>query len=325
MTYTPAHKPAGTPDGGQFTAPAHSDAVPALGAPASRYNPYRDADGTRGEAGGDEYTDAFLSNVGGIEARVTTDIREEGARAEVIDYRGDRPKVISSQQHFDSLDEAKEHAKTARTRAARYSLNHLFEGSRTPWGKAQGTSMMAPGIDAVWTSGHGGIKLSPERAEEVDPAWREPADWYEQDCAWSKAAITHHQDLNPADVKNAHTTARRYYPDEYEAIVGKDPAKYGLTEFEPITGAESLVIREREFLVARAATHDKVTSVVRDPDGHPGMIAMTLADIPADGRMSDDVPIANARTVLVPQEEWPPAGMEKLTLPEDSSFEMAGD
>lgn len=30
MTFKPAHKPGGTPDGGQFTATAHSDAVPAL-------------------------------------------------------------------------------------------------------------------------------------------------------------------------------------------------------------------------------------------------------------------------------------------------------
>ncbi|QOD06096.1 hypothetical protein [Pseudarthrobacter sp. BIM B-2242] len=320
MTFTPAHKPAGTPDGGQFTAPAHSDAVPALQAPPNLLNPYRDADGTRWESGGDEYQDTFLSSVGGIEARVTTDIREEGARAEVIDYRGNRPLTISQQQHFASLDEAKEHAKAARTRAHNYGVNHLSEGSRTPWGKAQGTSPMAAGIDAVWTAGHGGIKLSPERDAEVDPAWREPAGMYERDCAWAKATITHHQDLNPVDVKNAHTIARRYYPDEYTEIVGKDPARYGLTAFEPITAAESMVIRDREFHSARAATHDKVTAVVRDPEGHPGMIAITLADIPADGRINDNEPAGNNRTVLVRQEEWPPAGLEKLTLPKSSSL-----
>lgn len=33
MTFKPAHKPGGTPDGGQFTATAHSDAVPALAVP----------------------------------------------------------------------------------------------------------------------------------------------------------------------------------------------------------------------------------------------------------------------------------------------------
>lgn len=32
---TPAHKPAGTPDGGQFTASAHSDVVPVLDAPVT--------------------------------------------------------------------------------------------------------------------------------------------------------------------------------------------------------------------------------------------------------------------------------------------------
>lgn len=317
MTFTPARQPEGIPTGGQFAATAHSDSVPALGDP--QYLPYRDADGTTWVPGGDEYTDVLLSNDGGIEARVTTDIREEGARAEVTDYRGDRPKVISQQQHFDSLDEAKEHAKAVRARISRYSLNHLSEGSGTPWGKAQGTSMVSPGIDAVATSGHGGLKLSPERAAEIDPAWREPAGWYEQDCAWAKAAVTHYRDFTPIDVKNAHLAARQYYPDEYTAIVGKDPARYGLTGFEPITAAESSIIRDREFHSARAATHDKVTQVVRDPDGHPGMIAVTLSDIPADGRITEN-PAANARTVLVPAEEWPPAGLEKLTLPKDSSL-----
>lgn len=318
MTFTPARQPEGIPTGGQFAATPHSDAVPALSTP--RYNPYRDADGTTWESGGDEYTDVFLSNAGGIEARVTTDIREEGARAEVIDYRGNRPLVLSQQQHFDSLDAAKEHAKTVRTRAHGYGMNHLSEGTLTPWGKAQGTSPMAAGIDAIWTSGHGGIKLSPERDAEVDPAWREPAGLYEQDCAWAKATITHHQDLNPVDVKNAHIAARRYYPDEYTAIVGKDPAKYGLTAFEPITAAESSIIRDREFHAARAATHDKVTEVVRDPDGHEGMIAVTLADIPADGRDVDPATAVNVRTVLVPHAEWPPADLEKLTLPKDSKL-----
>lgn len=231
MTFTPAHKPAGTPAGGQFTAPAHSDAVPAL--PAPRHNPYRDADGTIWQSGGDEYQDVFLSHVKGIEARVTTDIREEGARAEVVDYRGARPLVLSGQTHYGSLDEAKAATKAVRERAARYEHNHISEGSRSPWGKLQGHDPMAPGIDMTWTAGHGGIKLSPERSDEIDPAWAEAAGWYEQDCAWVKAVITHHRDLPADTVATAHQEARKYYPEEYNAVVGKDPARYGIEVFEP--------------------------------------------------------------------------------------------
>jgi hypothetical protein len=118
---------------------------------------------------------------------------------------------------------------------------------------------MAVGIDAAYTAGHGGLKLSPKRAKEVDPAWREPAGWYEEDCAWSKAVITHHQDLPADHVAAAHKTAREWYPDEYEAIVGKDPAKYGLTDYQPITTEDSHIVRDREFLPARAGPTTRCT------------------------------------------------------------------
>lgn len=232
MTHTPAHKPAGTPDGGQFTTTAHSDAVPTLTAPA---NPFKDADGTVWASGGDEYQDTYLSHVNGIEAKVTTDIREEGARATVVDYRGTRPLEIGAQTLYESLDEAKAAAKGIRERAARYGHNHISEGSRSPWGRLQGHDPMAPGIDMTWTSGHGGILLSPERADEIDPAWREDTSWYEQDCAWTKAVITHHKDLPARTVADAHKLARKYYPAEYNAVVGKDPGKYGVETFEPAT------------------------------------------------------------------------------------------
>ncbi|GAA4032739.1 hypothetical protein GCM10023063_15080 [Arthrobacter methylotrophus] len=222
-------QPAGIPVGGQFAPTTHSEPQVALAKPVT---PFHDADGTDWEFGGDEYTDVYTSHVGGIAAGVTTDVREEGARVKVIDHRGTRPLVISDQTHHDSLDEAKAHAKAVRERASRYEHNHISEGSLSPWGKLQGHTPIAVGIDAVWTAGHGGFKLSPERAEEIDPAWREPAGWYGQDCAWAKAFITHHQEFLPFDVEHAHKEARKYYPKEYAEIVGKNPAKYGLTALD---------------------------------------------------------------------------------------------
>lgn len=316
MTFTPAHKPGGTPDGGQFTAPAHSDAVPALPSVA---NPFKDADGTVWEFDGDEYTDMYRSD-NGVEISITTDIREEGARAKVIDFRG-RPLVLSGQTHYESLDAAKAATKAVRERAGRYEHNHISKGSRSPWGKLQGTDPVAVGIDSVWTSGHGGFKLSPERADEVDPAWAEPAGWYEQDCAWAKAFITHHQDLKPSDVAHAHKEARKYFPDEYTAIVGKDPAKYGLESFEPITAAESSILETREFLAARADTHVRVERVDLDPAGHPGMIAVRIHDIAPDGRDEEGgAPVANARTILVPGSEWAMPWTERRTIPKSDSY-----
>jgi hypothetical protein len=280
-------------------------------------------DGTTWESGGDEYTDSYTSN-DGIEIRVTTDIREEGARSTVVDYRGNRPLVIGGQTHHESLGEAKAHGKAIRERAHRYEHNHISEGSRSPWGKLQGTDPLAVGIDAVWTAGHGGFKLSPERAAEVDPAWREPAGWYEQDCAWAKALITHHRDLKPSDVESAHKAARKYYPDEYTAIVGKDPAKYGLDTFEPITAAESSIVETREFLAARSETHVRVERVDQEPAGHTGMVAVSVHDIPADGRDEEGAPAANQRTILVPKDEWKMPWTDRRTIPKLDDYWSVG-
>jgi hypothetical protein len=110
MTFKPAHKP----DGSQFTARSHPGTVPALPAVS---NPFRDADGTTWELREDEYTDGHQSHVGGIQARVTTHVREEGARAEIVDARGNLPVVLKGQQHFESLDDSKPNAKAARSAA----------------------------------------------------------------------------------------------------------------------------------------------------------------------------------------------------------------
>lgn len=57
----------------------------------------------------------------------------------------------------------------------------------TPWGKAQDSKEMAPGITAVFTAGHGGIKLSDERwaqFQKAYPTFRPFAGprWLEEDC-----------------------------------------------------------------------------------------------------------------------------------------------
>lgn len=317
MTDNVSRQPKGVPVGGQFAATTHAEPSLALSKPAT---PFHDADGTDWDFDGDEHTDIYTSRIGGIEARVTTDIREAGARATVVDYRGNRPLEVGEQTHFESLDEAKAHAKTIRERAGGYEHTYVSPGFRSPWGKVQDTKCLAVGIDAAYTAGHGGLKLSPGRAKEVDPAWREPAAWYEEDCAWSKAVITHHQDL-PADyVAGAHKTAREWYPDEYEAIVGKDPAKYGIADYRPITADDSHIVRDRQFLAARAGTHDKVRSVIHDLDAHPGMVAVVLSDIPADGREDDGTPPLNQRTVLVPKEQFKVPYTEKHTIPKTDKY-----
>jgi len=305
------------PTGGQFAPTTHSE--PAVALPA-RVTPFHDADGTDWEFGGDEFTDVYDSFVDGIEAHVTVDIREGGARAKVIDRRGTAPRMLANQQHFGSLDEAKAHTKAVRNRAARYGVNHIAVGGDSPWGEIQEVQAMAPGMDVAYTAGHGGLKLTPERNAEVDPAWREDA-WYEEDCAWSKAVLTHHADLPEDYVTSAHETARRWYPDEYEAIVGQDPARYGLQHYRPITAVEPHIIADRQFFAARAATHDKVQDVRHDPDAYPGMVAVTLSDIPADGRETGTGLASNVRVILIPDAEWNLPSTEKLTVPKTDRYQ----
>lgn len=59
----------------------------------------------------------------------------------------------------------------------------------SPWGSVQYWRELAPGIVQVYTAGHGGIRLSPERQAQL-PAWAlevpsgycpKPM-WWEEDC-----------------------------------------------------------------------------------------------------------------------------------------------
>jgi hypothetical protein len=316
MTFNEHEHPRG--EAGRFTETHHAEATGVtLSAPS---NPFKDADGTEWEFGGDEYTDTYQSNVGRIEARVTTDIREEGARAEVIDRRAGVPKVIARQEHFESLDAAKAHAKGIRERAHKYGINNISAGSSSPWGKVQEVDNRAPGIDAVYTAGHGGLKITAARNKDIDPAWREST-FYEEDCAWSKVVLTHHQDFEPGLVTAAHATARRWYPDQYEAIVGKDPAKYGVdpADYKPVTAAESSIIETREFLAARADTHVRVGRVNQGPEG---MKAVEIHDISPDGRDEEGDPVLNARTVLIPEAEFNMPWTERRTIPKNDAYQV---
>lgn len=298
---------------GQFEDKIHLEPTLSLSVPA---NPLHDADGNEWDTDGDEYTSKLVSNVGGIRIEVSKDIRGEEYHLNVSDHRGGRP-IWLAKDVVDSVDEGKERGKALRERAHQYEHNKLETGMESPWGTIDNHSPLAPGIDDVWTAGHGGYKLSAKRAAEVDPAWGHRGPWFEEDCAWSIAAITHHKDLTKIKFKDAHETARRYYPDEYEAVVGKNPERYGLTEFTPITAKESAIVAEREFLAPRAETHDRMLRLNLDPEGHPGMVAVDLSDIPADGKVNDEQPL-NPRTVLITAEEWKdaaPAWHERRTLP----------
>lgn len=59
----------------------------------------------------------------------------------------------------------------------------------SPWGKVQDAKVLAPGVVAVSTAGHGGIKLDRAANARVPKPFRRPGGWYEEDC---EALIPHH-------------------------------------------------------------------------------------------------------------------------------------
>jgi len=64
----------------------------------------------------------------------------------------------------------------------------------TPWGAAQHTKQVAPGITRIDTASHGGYHLSAERIQAMPEQLRRfkpyaGEGWYEEDCDWAIVAL----------------------------------------------------------------------------------------------------------------------------------------
>lgn len=123
--------------------------------------------------------------------------------------------------------------------------------TNSPWGSVDYAEEIAPGIWAVSTASHGGIKLSPQRQRAMPDYMRRKGGWYEQDCDWALAAAVHQEafiTLRPwqkPDEESHYLAALRalknWHPDEYERFFGVK-----------LTPEESVVLRERAFDAAHA-------------------------------------------------------------------------
>jgi hypothetical protein len=310
MTDNFSRQPRGIPVGGQFAATSHTEPDLVLGKPER--DVHFDPDGTEWEwadPGAEVLSTGLIGKIG-IEIN-TRPGHADKYTFRVVDFSNLR--TISTGEGTD-LDEVKAVAKELRANAARYGSNNLRVGSRTPWGTADGVTHVAPGIDNVFTPGHGGVKLSRERNKEVDPIWRQKAGWYEEDCEWAIAAITHREAYSEEHQKYAHQSARRWFPDEYEQVVGKDPARYGVADYKPIAPGESNVRDEKVFF---AANYDKVqrafsASYSKD---HEGMTEVLVSDVTPTGART-----GTARTVLMPNDEYSALGNFR-TIRKDAPYQ----
>jgi hypothetical protein len=116
----------------------------------------------------------------------------------------------------------------------------------TPWGHSQQTEQLAEGIVQVFTSSHGGIRLSEERQAAVHKAWRAGAPdtagrWYEEDCEWAIVAATFPEAFDADDVASAHESLKAWYPYAYMRVFGVK-----------LTAEDSYKLAEDEFYAAHA-------------------------------------------------------------------------
>jgi len=139
-------------------------------------------------------------------------------------------------------------------------------GTRTPWGMSDSSKSYARGIVSYTTPGHGGFHLSKTKNEMVDPSWRNPNGWYEEDCEWAIVAMTFPTLFSGSECMAARSTAKNWYPDAFEKVTG-----------EKVKLEESTVLRERAAkeahkndYVVTAAWGDRHSNV---PAGMVGVVA----------------------------------------------------
>ncbi len=100
----------------------------------------------------------------------------------------------------------------------------------TPWGPAQTSEELAPGIVRHDTASHGGFYLSPSRVAEMPKPLRDfkpfaGPNWYEEDCDWCIVALGFPQ-LFPADyAPMALATLKQFQPAVFERFAEWKKAK----------------------------------------------------------------------------------------------------
>ncbi|QQS10764.1 MAG: hypothetical protein IPK81_14075 [Rhodospirillales bacterium] len=113
-----------------------------------------------------------------------------------------------------------ERDRKAAERAAAKIAESRLAPDYTPWGRAQSTAELAPGIWHVGTPSHGGFRVADHLVAEMDSRLpgasaamgrRDAGDWwFEEDCDWAAVALAWPELFKPADVDAAHRTARRW-------------------------------------------------------------------------------------------------------------------
>lgn len=86
----------------------------------------------------------------------------------------------------------------------------------TPWGRAQHSRKIAPGIILYSTARHGGVHVSQELNSQIPEYMRDASGWYEEDCKWCIPSIALNVPFSDDNMESAVRTFRAWYPDQFE-------------------------------------------------------------------------------------------------------------
>jgi len=105
---------------------------------------------------------------------------------------------------------------------ARYPARQLAP-MQTPWGPAQSSEEIAPGIIRYDTASHGGYYVSPARVASMPKPLRDfkpwaGANWYEEDCDWSIVALAFPQFFPHDAIAAALATLKNYKPELFQEV-----------------------------------------------------------------------------------------------------------
>ena len=170
--------------------------------------------------------------------------------------------------------------------------------THTPWGRADESTPIAPGITQYSTPRHGGIRVTPRRQAQMPDYLRlgdaDKVGWYEEDCEWARVACAFPEFFDDKAREQALETLKNYFPKEYERHTGKTLAR---GESRARDSALFLEDHRDDFLVAAAygSWHEGV------PEGYVGVFAVR------GGWKFYDQPAADgpeSRYFLVPKDEY---------------------
>ncbi|GCD60488.1 hypothetical protein WSS15_29920 [Acetobacter pasteurianus] len=170
------------------------------------------------------------------------------------------------------------------------SLEHL---SRGPWGKIQNARALRfdqhgrPDIVTVSTAGHGGYILSEDATKEM-PSPLRSGRCYEEDCGWSRVALSFPELFTPLELYTAQRTLANYEPDVWEKYFGQELAP-GMSQEKD----------NRTFL-AKHADDYLVVSAITSKD-YPDFVEVTAVRGKMTGEMNRH---HEAKHFYVPSEEY---------------------